>query len=258
MSNGRHTSTPPTQEKDEPQRPTSPDSPQILGELRQYSDSGGSRGSNSAPQISNSMIQPQSMNRAPRTMPRKRKEQPDHLGLWSSNKRHPYSQYSYPGLGSFGLPPSSMNHGLARAANSLYMGAGSGSSPFQLPSLLSDPQLGLPLAPESLMTPSSGSSSAPSSNMPPYLLSSNFPLPYTPPMLPQTRMFAPFPSSVLNRGLSSNSAASTFPSYLSSQSSYQSPNGGSTSHSLPSGEAEAGSSDEDGRDDDDVVEVTGK
>ncbi|XP_040214684.1 helicase ARIP4 isoform X2 [Rana temporaria] len=265
MSNGRHASSPPTQEKDEPQRPTSPDSPQILGELQQYRDSGGSRGSNSAPQLPNSIIQPQSMNQAPRTLPRKRKEPPDQLGLWSSSsssssKRHPYSQYGYPGLGNFGLPPSSMNHGLARAANSLYMGAGSGSSPFQLPSLLSDPQLGLPLAPESLMTPSSGSSSAPSSNMPPYMLPSNFPLQYTPPLVPQTRMYAPFPSSsVLNRGLSSNNAASNFPGYLSSQSSYQSPNGGSTSHSLPSGEAEAGSSDEDdGRDDDDVVEVMGK
>nr|DBA18367.1 TPA: hypothetical protein GDO54_016620 [Pyxicephalus adspersus] len=257
MSNGRHASSPPPQEKDEPQRPTSPDSPEILGELHQYRDSGGSRGTNSTPQLPNPMMQPQSMNQAPRTLPRKRKEPSDQIGLWPSTKRHPYAQYGYPGLGGFGVPPSTINHSLGRPANSMYMGASSGSTPFQLPSLLSDPQLGLPLAPDSIMTPTSGSSSVPSSNMPPYLLPPGFSLPFTQPLLPQTRMFAPFPSSVLNRGLSSNSAASTFPGYLSSQSSYQSPNAGSTSQSLPSGEAKTGSSEEDGRDDD-VVEVTGK
>ncbi|XP_018428605.1 PREDICTED: helicase ARIP4 [Nanorana parkeri] len=163
MSNGRHTSSPASQEKDEQQqRPASPDSPEILGELHQYRDSGSSRGSNNAPQLPNPMMQPQSLNQAPRTLPRKRKEPPpDQLGIWPSSKRHPYTQYGYPGLGGFGVPPSSMNHGLARAPNSLYMGAGGGSSPFQLPSLLSDPQLGLPLAPDSLMTASDDPSPAP-------------------------------------------------------------------------------------------------
>ncbi|XP_068109083.1 helicase ARIP4 [Hyperolius riggenbachi] len=254
LSNGRHTSSPPAQEMEEQRRPASSDSPEILGDMPQYGDSAGSRGSNSVPQHSNPIMQSHSLNQEPKMLPRKRKEPPDLLGHWPLTKRHPYSQFAYPGAGSYGVPPTSINHSLSRAANSLYMGTGSGSSHFQLPSLLSDPSIGLPL-PDSLMTPSSGSSSSPSSSVPSYLLPPNYPLSYTQPLLPQTRMFAPFPSSGLNRGLSSNSAASTFPSYLSSQSCYQSPASGSASRSR---EADMGSSEEDGKEDDDVVEVTGK
>lgn len=256
MSNGRHTSSPPSQDSEEPSRPLSPDSPEILSELQQYAQAAVSRSSNCTPQLPNPNIQPQGLIQAPKQS-RKRKEPPDLSSQWSSSKRHPFSQLPYPGLAGYGISPSSLNHSLSRAANSVYMGAGGGGGAhFQLPSLLSDPQLGLPMVPDPLLTPTSGTSSAPSS-VPPYLLPPSFSLPFTQPMPAQTRMFAPFPSSVMNRGLSSNSTASTFPSYLSSQPGYQPSAAGTASHSLPLGEGELESSEEDGKDDD-VVEVTGK
>ncbi|XP_075688068.1 helicase ARIP4 [Rhinoderma darwinii] len=251
LSNGRHTSSPPSQDNEEPSRPMSPDSPEILSELQQYAEAAVSRSSHGTPQLPNPNIQHQGLIQAPKTQSRKRKERPDQSSQWSSSKRHPFSQLPYPGLAGFGITPSSLNHSLSRAANSLYMGAGGGASHFQLPSLLSDAPLGLSMAPDPLLNPTSGTSSAPSS-VPPYLLPPSLSLPYTQPLPAQTRMFAPFPSSMLSRGLSSNSAASTYPGYLSSQSGYQ-----PASHSLPLGEGELDSSEEDGRDDD-VVEVTGK
>lgn len=257
MSNGRHTSSPPSQDSEEPSRPLSPDSPEILSELQQYAQAAVSRSSNCTPQLPNPNIQSQGLIQAPKQS-RKRKEPPDLSSQWSSSKRHPFSQLPYPGLAGYGISPSSLNHSLSRAANSVYMGAGGGGGGghFQLPSLLSDPQLGLPMVPDPLLTPTSGTSSAPSS-VPPYLLPPSFSLPFTQPMPAQTRMFAPFPSSVMNRGLSTNSTASTFPSYLSSQPGYQPSAAGTASHSLPLGEGELESSEEDGKDDD-VVEVTGK
>ncbi|KAM3914775.1 helicase ARIP4 [Leptodactylus fuscus] len=256
MSNGRHTSTPPPQDSEEPSRPLSPDSPQILSELQQYAEAAGSRSSHTTPQLPNPNPQPQGVIQAPKIQSRKRKEPADLSNQWASSKRHHYSQLPFPGLAGYGISHSSLNHSLSRAANSVYMGAGGGASHFQLPSLLSDPQLSLPMVPDSLLPPTSGTSSAPSS-VPPYLLPPSFSLPFTQPLPAQTRMFAPFPSSMLNRGLSTNSAASTFPGYLSSQPGYQPPAAGTASRSLPQGERELESSEEDGKDDD-VVEVTGK
>ncbi|KAG8537801.1 hypothetical protein GDO81_023815 [Engystomops pustulosus] len=252
MSNGRHPATPPSHDSEEPSRPLSPDSPEILSELQQYTDAAGSRSAHGNASLPN--IHPQGLMQAPKPQSRKRKEPPDPSGQWSSSKRHLYSQLPFPGLPGFGVNPSSLNHSLSRAANSVYMGAGGGASHFQLPSLLSDPQLGLPMVPDSLLTPTSGTSSAPSS-VPPYLLPPSFPMPFSQPLPAQTRMFAPFPSSMLNRGLPTNSAASTFPGYLSSQPGYQPPAAGNAGRPLPAGERE--SSEEDGKDDD-VVEVTGK
>ncbi|CAH2312556.1 helicase ARIP4 isoform X1 [Pelobates cultripes] len=256
MSNGRHaTSSPSPQQTEDPARPLSPDSPEILSELQQYAEAAVARGSHTTPQNANPNSHPQVLHQAVKTQPKKRKEPPDHSSRWHPNKRHPFSQLGYPGAGGFGMSSSSVNHGLSRSANSVYMGA-SGSSHFQLPSLLSDPQLSLPLVPDTLLTPSSGASSAPN-NASPYLLPPGFPLPFTQPLMPQTRMFAPFPSPLLNRGLPTNNPASNFPGYLSSQSGYQGVTSGSASRTLPQGEAEVGSSEEDGRDDD-VVEITGK
>ncbi|KAM4721348.1 helicase ARIP4 [Rhinophrynus dorsalis] len=253
MSNGRHSSSSPSpQNSEDPARPLSPDSPEILSELQQYAEAGAARGTHSAPQVPNLNMHPQGLNQAPKPQPRKRKEPPDQSSHWHHSKRHLYPQLGYPNAGTFGVPPS-LNHSLSRAANSAYMGTGGGSSHFQLPSLLSDPQIGL--LPDSLLTPSSGTSATPGSS--PYMLSRGFPMPYTQSLLPQTRMFAPFPSPLLNRGHPTNSSASTFPGYLSSQANYQVPPPGSASRPLPSGEAELGSSEDDGRDDD-VVEVTGK
>ncbi|XP_075039957.1 helicase ARIP4 [Mixophyes fleayi] len=254
MSNGRHTSSPPSQDPDEPSRPLSPDSPEILSELQQYAEAAAARGSHTAPPLPQPNLH--HLNQVPKTQSRKRREPADQSGHWPSSKRHPYTQLGYPGAGGFGVTPSSLTHSLSRAANSMYMGVGSGSSHYQLPSLLSDPQLGSPMVPDSLLTHSSGTSSAPSS-VSPYLLPPSFPLPFTQPLLPQTRMFAPFPSPVLNRGLSTSNAASTFPGYLSSQTGYQAPAAGTASRSLPLMEAELESSEEDGKDDD-VVEVTEK
>ncbi|XP_063797460.1 helicase ARIP4 isoform X2 [Pseudophryne corroboree] len=255
MSNGRHTASPSAQDTEEPSRPLSPDSPEILNELQQYAEAAVARGTHSAPPLPHhNPHHHQGLHQAPKTQSRKRREPADQSGHWPSSKRNPYNQLGYPGAGGYGVTPSSMTHSLSRAANSLYMG--SGSSHFQLPSLLSDPQLGPPLVADSLMTHSSGSSSAPS-GVSPYLLPPSFSLPFTQPLLPQTRMFAPFPSSVLNRGLPANNAASTYPGYLSSQSGYQAPASGTASRSLPLMEAELGSSEEDGKDDD-VVEVTEK
>ncbi|KAM4021421.1 helicase ARIP4 isoform 2-T2 [Anomaloglossus baeobatrachus] len=256
VSNGRHTSSSPSQDREEPSRPLSPDSPEILSELQQYAQAGVPRSSHSNPQHPNPNIQPQGVIQVPKIQSRKRKEMPDQSSQWSSSKRHPFSQLPFPGLAGYGVNPSSLNHSLSRAANSVYMGAGGGASHFQLPSLLSDPQLGLPMVPDPLLPPTSGTSSA-SSSVPPYLLPPSFSLPFTQSLPAQTRMFAPFPSSMLNRGLSTNSAASTFPSYLSSQPGYQPPAAGTASRSLPLGEGELESSEEDGKDDD-VVEVTGK
>ncbi|XP_073418640.1 helicase ARIP4 [Dendrobates tinctorius] len=253
VSNGRHTSSSPSQAREEPSQPLSPDSPEILSELQQYAHAG-PRSSHGAPQLPIPNIQPPGVIQVPKIQSRKRKELPDQSSQWSSSKRHPFSQLPFPGLAGFGVTPS-LNHSLSRAANSVYMGAGGGASHFQLPSLLSDPQLGLPMVPDTLLPPTSGTSA--SSSVPPYLLPPSFSMPFTQPLPAQTRMFAPFPSSMLNRGLSTNSAASTFPGYLSSQPGYQPPAAGAASRSLPLGEGELESSEEDGKDDD-VVEVPGQ
>ncbi|OCT83249.1 helicase ARIP4 [Xenopus laevis] len=254
LSNGRHSTSSPTQEDSEdPPRPFSPDSPEIMNELQKYADAAAARGSNTAPQLQNLDFQHQGLNPAPKLQPRKRREPQDQSSHWPPNKRNPYSQMSYPNTG-FGVTPSTMNHNLVSSANPVFMGPGGGSSHFQLPSLLSDPQTGLPQVQDNLMTHNSGTSSAPS--VPPhYLLPHGFPLSFSQPLLPQTRMFAPYPSQILSRGLPTNNPASNFPGYLSSN--YQA-SPGTSSRPLPSGETELGSSDEDGRDDDDVVEVMGE
>ncbi|KAG8436161.1 hypothetical protein GDO86_007313 [Hymenochirus boettgeri] len=257
LSNGRHsTSSPTQQDAEDPTRPLSPDSPEILNELQKYADAAVARGSQSTPQLQNLDLHHHGLSQAPKTQPRKRKDPSDQTGHWhpTHNKRHPYSQLTYPNTGGYGVPPSTLNHNLSRAANSVFMGPG-GSSHFQLPSLLSDPQIRLPLVPDTLLTNSSGTSSA-SSGPPHYMLPRGYPLSFTQPLLPQTRMFAPFPSQILSRGHPMNNPASTFTGYLSSHPNYQA-SPGTSSRPLPTGEAELGSSEEDGRDDD-VVEVTGE
>ncbi|XP_053545374.1 helicase ARIP4 [Bombina bombina] len=257
LSNGRHVSTnPTTNNSEDPSRPLSPDSPEILNELQQYADAAASRGSHSTPQLLPQNIPLQSLNKVPNLQSRKRKEPSGQSSRWHPNKRQVYPLLGYPNAASFGLPPSTMNHGLSRASNSVYMGAG-GSSHFQLPSMLPDPQMSLPMVSDSLLTSSSGATSTPSGASP-YLLPPNYPLPFSQPLLPQTRMFAPFPSSLLNRGIPTNSSASAFPGYLSSQSGYSSSSNAGSSRHFPASEADVGSSEDDGRDDDDVVEVTGK
>ncbi|XP_053325165.1 helicase ARIP4 [Spea bombifrons] len=256
LSNGRHASSSPSQEADDQSRPFSPDSPEILSELQQYAEAGAARGSHTAPQNINPNHHPQGLDQAQKLQPRKRKEPPDQSNRWHHNKRPPFAQLGYANAGGFGMSSPPLNHSLSRPANSAYMGASSGSNHFQLPSLLSDPQIGLPLVPDTLLTPSSGASSNPTS-APPYLLPPGYGLPFTQPLLPQTRMFAPFPSPLLSRGLPTSNPASNFPGYLSPQSDYQGLSLGSTSRTLQTGEAEVGSSEEDGRDDD-VVEVTGQ
>ncbi|KAM4652700.1 helicase ARIP4 [Discoglossus pictus] len=258
LSNGRHSSSSPSnQDSETPSRPLSPDSPEILSELKQYADTAVARGSHGSHHLGPQNIPLQSLNKAPNLQSsRKRKEPLGQSSRWHPGKRQSYPSMGYPNAASFGLNPSTMNHALSRASNSGYMGAGGGSSHFQLPSLLSDPQMSLPMVPDSLLTSNSGATSA-TSGAPPYLLPPSYPLPFSQPLLPQTRMFAPFPSSLLSRGLSSNSAASTFPGYLSSQSGYSAPSPAGTSQPFPGGETELGSSEEDGKDDD-VVEVTGK
>ncbi|MEE6520031.1 hypothetical protein FKM82_017816, partial [Ascaphus truei] len=247
LSNGSHSSrTPPPDDAKEPTRLYSPDSPEILSELQHYAEAASGRGSRSAPNL----LLPEAPLQAPNPQGRKRKEPP---GRWHPSKRPSYPQLGYPNAPGF--TPSALNHALSRSGNSVYMGSGGGSSHFQLPALLSDPQMGL--LPDSLLTASSAATSAPASEAP-YLLPPSYPLPFTQPLLPQTRMFPPFPSPLLSRGLATNSSASTFPSYLSSHSAYSaSPPAGESRPLLPE-EAELGSSEDEGRDDDDVVEVTGK
>uniref|UniRef100_A0A8C5PK81 RAD54 like 2 n=1 Tax=Leptobrachium leishanense TaxID=445787 RepID=A0A8C5PK81_9ANUR len=259
LSNGRHAATSPSnQQAEDPAQPLSPDSPEILSELQQYAEAAIARRPHpNVPLHANPNNHPQVLHQAVKTQPRKRKEPPGHASRWHPNKRHLYPQLAYPGAGAFGMSSASVNHGLSRPSNSVYMGGTSGSSHFQLPSLLSDPSLSLPHVPDTLLAPTSGSSSAPT-NASPYMLPPGYPLPFTQPLMSQTRMFAPFPTPLLNnRGLPTNSPASNFTGYLSSQPGYQAVSSGSSSRTLAAGETELGSSEEDGRDDD-VVEITGK
>ncbi|XP_030061363.1 helicase ARIP4 isoform X1 [Microcaecilia unicolor] len=191
------------------------------------------------------------------------------------SKRQPYEHgYSVPS--GFIMPPVSLNNSLGhpfmpQAGSPLYMGAG--SSPFyQLPNLLSEPRLVFPVTTDPLLTAGTTSSSAATSataSVPPFLLNPSmagmlpsYSLPFTQSLLPETRMFAPFPSSILPSSLP-RSMASAFPNYLSSHTGFPAA-GLHRSQVPPSFEtnevSEVGctSSEDEDKDDDDVIEITGK
>ncbi|XP_053233448.1 helicase ARIP4 isoform X1 [Podarcis raffonei] len=184
----------------------------------------------------------------------------------------PYES-GYPVSGGFTMPSVPLNHNLAhpfppQAGNSLYMSTG--SSYYQLPSLLSDPHLVFPVTTDPLLTAGTASSSAATSataSVPSFMLNpsmtgmlSNYSLPFTQSLLPEPRMFAPFPSPVLPSSLP-RSIASAYPGFMSPHSGY--PAGSLLRSQVPPFDthevSEVGcSSNEDEDKDDDVIEITGK
>lgn len=184
----------------------------------------------------------------------------------------PY-EHGYPVSGGFAMPPVSLNHNLthpfaSQPGNSLYVGAG--SSYYQLPNLLPDPHLVFPVTTDPLLTAGTASSSAATSataSIPSFMLNPsltgvlpNYSLPFTQSLLPEPRMFAPFPAPVLPSSLP-RSMASAYPGYVSPHSGY--PAGGLLRSQVPQFEPQevpevgCSSNDED-KDDDDVIEITGK
>ncbi|XP_053150287.1 helicase ARIP4 isoform X2 [Hemicordylus capensis] len=184
----------------------------------------------------------------------------------------PYES-GYPVSGGFTMPSVPLNHNLThpfapQAGNSLYMGTG--SSYYQLPSLLPDPHLVFPVTTDPLLTAGTASSSAATSgtaSVPSFMLNpsmtgvlSNYSLPFTQSLLPEPRMFAPFPAPVLPSSLS-RSMASAYPGFMSPHSGY--PAGALLRSQVPPFDthevSEVGcSSNEDEDKDDDVIEITGK
>ncbi|XP_074861181.1 helicase ARIP4 [Carettochelys insculpta] len=179
----------------------------------------------------------------------------------------------YPVSGGFPVPPVSLNHSLPHpfaspAGNSLYMGTG--SSYYQLPNLLPDPQLVFPVTTDPLLPAGTASSSAATSataSVPSFMLNPSMPgmlpsysFPFTQSLLPEPRMFPPFPAPVLPSSLP-RSLASAYPGYLSPHAGY--PAGGLLRSQVPQFESretsEVGcSSNEEEDKDDDVIEITGK
>ncbi|ETE70377.1 Helicase ARIP4, partial [Ophiophagus hannah] len=184
----------------------------------------------------------------------------------------PYES-GYPVSGGFTMPSVPLNHNLThpfapQAGNSLYMGTG--SSYYQLPSLLSDPHLMFPVTTDPLLTAGTASSSAATSataSVPSFMLNpsmtgvlSNYSLPFSQSLLSEPRMFAPFPSPVLSSSLP-RSMASAYPGFMSPHTGY--PAGGLLRSQVPPFDtrevSEVGcSSNEDEDKDDDVIEITGK
>ncbi|XP_007438775.1 helicase ARIP4-like, partial [Python bivittatus] len=184
----------------------------------------------------------------------------------------PYES-GYPVSGGFTMPSVPLNHNLThpfapQAGNPLYMGTG--SSYYQLPSLLSDPHLVFPVTTDPLLTAGTASSSAATSataSVPSFMLNpsmtgmlSNYSLPFSQSLLPEPRMFAPFPAPVLSSSLP-RSMASAYPGFMSPHAGY--PAGGLLRSQVPPFDtrevSEVGcSSNEDEDKDDDVIEITGK
>ncbi|XP_058022906.1 helicase ARIP4 isoform X3 [Ahaetulla prasina] len=184
----------------------------------------------------------------------------------------PYES-GYPVSGGFTMPSVPLNHNLThpfapQAGNSLYMGTG--SSYYQLPSLLSDPHLMFPVTTDPLLTAGTASSSAATSataSVPSFMLNpsmtgvlSNYSLPFSQSLLSEPRMFAPFPTPVLSSSLP-RSMASAYPGFMSPHTGY--PAGGLLRSQVPPFDtrevSEVGcSSNEDEDKDDDVIEITGK
>lgn len=184
----------------------------------------------------------------------------------------PYES-GYPVSGGFTMPSVPLNHNLThpfapQAGNSLFMGTG--SSYYQLPSLLPDPHLVFPVTTDPLLTAGTASSSAATSataSVPSFMLNpsmtgmlSNYSLPFTQSLLPEPRMFAPFPAPVLPSSLP-RSMASAYPGFMSPHSGY--PAGGLLRSQVPPFDthevSEVGCSSNDDEDkDDDVIEITGK
>ncbi|XP_032065797.1 helicase ARIP4 isoform X1 [Thamnophis elegans] len=183
----------------------------------------------------------------------------------------PYES-GYPVSGGFTMPSVPLNHNLThpfapQAGNSLYMGTG--SSYYQLPSLLSDPHLMFPVTTDPLLTAGTASSSAATSatSVPSFMLNpsmtgvlSNYSLPFSQSLLSEPRMFAPFPTPVLSSSLP-RSMASAYPGFMTPHTGY--PAGGLLRSQVPPFDtrevSEVGcSSNEDEDKDDDVIEITGK
>uniref|UniRef100_A0A452IM55 Uncharacterized protein n=1 Tax=Gopherus agassizii TaxID=38772 RepID=A0A452IM55_9SAUR len=260
-SNGRHSaSSPKLPNTEELTRPISPDSPEIISELQQYAEAAAARESrHNSPSTNTVHGHPE---------PARRQQKKRHLPTSVQSYEH-----GYPVSGGFTMPPISLNHNLThpfapQAGNSLYMGTG--SSYYQLPNLLPDPQLVFPVTTDPLLTAGTASSSAATSataSVPSFMLNPSmtgmlpsYSLPFTQSLLPEPRMFAPFPAPVLSSSLP-RSMASAYPGYMSPHSGY--PAGGLLRSQVPQFESqeasEVGCSSNDDEDkDDDVIEITGK
>uniref|UniRef100_A0A8C6VI59 RAD54 like 2 n=1 Tax=Naja naja TaxID=35670 RepID=A0A8C6VI59_NAJNA len=285
-SNGRHNaSSPQLPNPEELTRPISPDSPEIISELQQYAEAAAARvgthglaSSSALPATS----QPVDSHSVLDLRGNKRKSSspsgPDEQAHRQQKKRslptagQPYES-GYPVSGGFTMPSVPLNHNLThpfapQAGNSLYMGTG--SSYYQLPSLLSDPHLMFPVTTDPLLTAGTASSSAATSataSVPSFMLNpsmtgvlSNYSLPFSQSLLSEPRMFAPFPSPVLSSSLP-RSMASAYPGFMSPHTGY--PAGGLLRSQVPPFDtrevSEVGcSSNEDEDKDDDVIEITGK
>ncbi|KAG8128312.1 hypothetical protein E2320_015170 [Naja naja] len=284
-SNGRHNaSSPQLPNPEELTRPISPDSPEIISELQQYAEAAAARvgthglaSSSALPATS----QPVDSHSVLDLRGNKRKSSspsgPDEQAHRQQKKRslptagQPYES-GYPVSGGFTMPSVPLNHNLThpfapQAGNSLYMGTG--SSYYQLPSLLSDPHLMFPVTTDPLLTAGTASSSAATSataSVPSFMLNpsmtgvlSNYSLPFSQSLLSEPRMFAPFPSPVLSSSLP-RSMASAYPGFMSPHTGY--PAGGLLRSQVPPFDtrevSEVGcSSNEDEDKDDDVIEITG-
>uniref|UniRef100_A0A8C6VPL4 RAD54 like 2 n=1 Tax=Naja naja TaxID=35670 RepID=A0A8C6VPL4_NAJNA len=270
-SNGRHNaSSPQLPNPEELTRPISPDSPEIISELQQYAEA-------AAAVSPNTILPPPILHL---DTPLGKTMQPTrHQPVDSHSKKRslptagqPYES-GYPVSGGFTMPSVPLNHNLThpfapQAGNSLYMGTG--SSYYQLPSLLSDPHLMFPVTTDPLLTAGTASSSAATSataSVPSFMLNpsmtgvlSNYSLPFSQSLLSEPRMFAPFPSPVLSSSLP-RSMASAYPGFMSPHTGY--PAGGLLRSQVPPFDtrevSEVGcSSNEDEDKDDDVIEITGK
>uniref|UniRef100_A0A8C6X326 RAD54 like 2 n=1 Tax=Naja naja TaxID=35670 RepID=A0A8C6X326_NAJNA len=286
-SNGRHNaSSPQLPNPEELTRPISPDSPEIISELQQYAEAAAAQRVGTHGLASSSALpatsQPVDSHSVLDLRGNKRKSSspsgPDEQAHRQQKKRslptagQPYES-GYPVSGGFTMPSVPLNHNLThpfapQAGNSLYMGTG--SSYYQLPSLLSDPHLMFPVTTDPLLTAGTASSSAATSataSVPSFMLNpsmtgvlSNYSLPFSQSLLSEPRMFAPFPSPVLSSSLP-RSMASAYPGFMSPHTGY--PAGGLLRSQVPPFDtrevSEVGcSSNEDEDKDDDVIEITGK